>query len=113
MTRSFPAAAAALAAFAALIVSVVPAQAQSIDETVNQIFADSTGWFVSFIFAPIPGTSIAWIVLWLVLAASVFTVYFGFIQFRVIGHALALVSGKLGRKPVVTPSEPRTNCEPG
>ena len=94
MTRSFPAAAAALVAFAALIVSVVPAQAQSIDETVNQIFADSTGWFVSFIFAPIPGTSIAWIVLWLVVAASVFTVYFGFIQFRVIGHSLALVSGK-------------------
>ena len=94
MTRSFPAAAAALAAFAALIVSVVPAQAQSIDETVNQIFADSTGWFVNFIFAPIPGTSIAWIVLWLVVAASVFTVYFGFIQFRVIGHSLALVSGK-------------------
>jgi AGCS family alanine or glycine:cation symporter len=94
MTRSFPAAAAALAAFAALIVSVVPAQAQSIDETVNQIFADSTGWFVNFIFAPIPGTSIAWIVLWLVVAASVFTVYFGFIQFRVIGHSLALVRGK-------------------
>jgi AGCS family alanine or glycine:cation symporter len=94
MTRSFPAVAAALAAFAALIVSVVPAQAQSIDETVNQIFADSTGWFVNFIFAPIPGTSIAWIVLWLVVAASVFTVYFGFIQFRVIGHSLALVSGK-------------------
>lgn len=94
MTRSFPAVSAALAAFAALIVSVVPAQAQSIDETVNQIFADSTGWFVSFIFAPIPGTSIAWIVLWLVVAASVFTVYFGFIQFRVIGHSLALVSGK-------------------
>jgi AGCS family alanine or glycine:cation symporter len=94
MTRSFPAPAAALAAFAALIASVVPAQAQSIDETVNQIFADSTGWFVNFIFAPIPGTSIAWIVLWLVVAASVFTVYFGFIQFRVIGHSLALVSGK-------------------
>ncbi|MDX5401129.1 MAG: alanine:cation symporter family protein [Rhodobacterales bacterium] len=94
MTRSFPAAAAALAAFAALIVSVVPARAQSVDETVNQIFADSTGWFVSFIFASIPGTSIAWIVLWLVVAASVFTIYFGFIQFRVIGHSLALVSGK-------------------
>lgn len=95
MTRhAFPAATAAMAALAAFMLSVVPARAQSIDETVNQIFADSTGWFVSFIFASIPGTSIAWIVLWLVVAASVFTIYFGFIQFRVIGHSLALVSGK-------------------
>lgn len=84
----------ALAALAVLILSVLPAQAQSIDETVNQIFADSTGWFVGFIFAPLPGTSFSWIVLWLVVAASVFTIYFGFIQFRVIGHSLALVSGK-------------------
>ena len=95
MTRNaFPAAFAALAALAALVFSVVPAQAQSIDETVNQIFANSTGWFVSFIFASIHGTSISWIVLWLVVAATVFTLYFGFIQFRVIGHSLALVSGK-------------------
>lgn len=95
MTRhAFPAATAAMAALAAFVLSVVPARAQSIDETVNQIFADSTGWFVSFIFASIPGTSIAWIVLWLVVAATVFTIYFGFIQFRVIGHSLALVSGK-------------------
>ena len=95
MTRNgIPAACAALTAFVAMLVSAVPAQAQSIDETVNQIFANATGWFVSFIFASIPGTSIAWIVLWLVLAASIFTVYFGFIQFRVIGHSLALVSGK-------------------
>ncbi|OZB19741.1 MAG: sodium:alanine symporter, partial [Rhodobacterales bacterium 34-62-10] len=95
MTRNpFPAVTTALAAFAALIVSVMPARAQSVDETVNQIFADSTGWFVSFIFASIPGTSVAWIVVWLVVAASVFTIYFGFIQFRVIGHSLALVSGK-------------------
>jgi alanine or glycine:cation symporter, AGCS family len=95
MTRPIlPVVLAVLAAFAALILSVGSAQAQSIDETVNRIFAESTGWFVNFIFASIPGTSIAWIVLWLVVAATVFTVYFGFIQFRVIGHSLALVRGK-------------------
>jgi len=92
--KSISAAFAAVAAFAALILSVITAQAQSVDETVNRIFADSTGWFVSFIFASIPGTSISWIVIWLVVAASVFTIYFGFIQFRVVGHSLALVSGK-------------------
>jgi AGCS family alanine or glycine:cation symporter len=85
---------AALAAVVALMLSAMSAQAQSVDETVNRIFADSTGWFVNFIFASIPGTSIAWIVIWLVVAATVFTIYFGFIQFRVVGHSLALVSGK-------------------
>ncbi|MDO8882863.1 MAG: sodium:alanine symporter, partial [Pseudotabrizicola sp.] len=81
-----------LAAFA--IFAAGSARAQSIDETVNEIFAASTGWFVSFIFAPIPGTGFAWIVAWLVIAASVFTLYFGFIQFRVWRHSIQLVSGK-------------------
>ena len=28
-----------------------------------------------------------WIVLWLVVAATIFTIYFGFVQFRFFGHA--------------------------
>jgi alanine or glycine:cation symporter, AGCS family len=95
MTYRFHSAAlSAIAAATAFALSGGPAQAQSIDETVNQLFASATGWFVNFIFAPLPGTEIAWIVLWLVAAASVFTLYFGFIQFRVVGHSLALVRGK-------------------
>nr|WP_243695783.1 alanine/glycine:cation symporter family protein [Rhodovulum marinum] len=70
-----------------------PAAAQSIDAKVNEIFANSTGWFVSFIFAPLPGTSFPWIVLWLVVGACVFTVYFGLIQFRAFPHSIALVKG--------------------
>ncbi len=70
------------------------ASAQSIGDTINSWFAWSTGWFVDFIFSPFPGTEIAWIVGWLVIAATVFTIYFGFIQFRAFGHAVALVSGK-------------------
>lgn len=80
--------AAALAALAA-----GPAAAQGIDETVNQVFANSTGWFVSLIFSNFPGTTFPWIVGWLVVAASVFTLYFGFIQLRAFGHAIALVRG--------------------
>ena len=34
-----------------------PAATQGIDETVNQVFASSTGWFVSLIFSNFPGTS--------------------------------------------------------
>ncbi|MBL4918848.1 alanine/glycine:cation symporter family protein [Szabonella alba] len=72
----------------------VMAQEGGIDAAVNEAFAGATGWFVNFIFAPIPGTNFAWIVAWLVIAASVFTLYFGFIQFRVWRHSLHLVAGK-------------------
>lgn len=70
-----------------------PASAQGIDEKVNQIFANSTGWFVNLIFSNFPGTSFPWIVGWLVIAATIFTFYFGLIQFRAFGHAIALVRG--------------------
>lgn len=54
--------------------------------------------FVKIIFysVNIPGLGISFplIVGWLVIAATVFTLYFGFIQFRALGHSLALVSGK-------------------
>ena len=68
--------------------------AKSLDQVVNEKFAAVTGPFVSFIFSPFPGTNFPWIVMWLVIAATIFTVYFAFVQFRFFGHALALVSGK-------------------
>ena len=83
---------AALAALA-MAASTAPAFSQSIDERVNEIFASSTGWFVSFIFSPFPGTTFPWIVAWLVIAATIFTLYFGFIQFRAFPHSISLVKG--------------------
>ncbi|SNY94383.1 alanine or glycine:cation symporter, AGCS family [Cohaesibacter sp. ES.047] len=68
-------------------------ESMSIDQKVNEIFATATGPFVSLIFAPIPGTGFPWIVMWLVVAASIFTVYFAFVQFRLFGHAISLVKG--------------------
>ena len=68
-------------------------QAISLDDKVNQIFADSTGWVVGLIFSNFPGTSFPWIVMWLVVGATVFTLYFGFVQFRAVGHAISLVKG--------------------
>ena len=64
-----------------------------IDQRVNEAFAKLTGPFVSLIFAPFPGTSFPWIVMWLVVAATIFTVYFGFVQFRYFRHAVQLVKG--------------------
>jgi AGCS family alanine or glycine:cation symporter len=68
-------------------------EAQSLDQKVNDIFAASTGWFVNFIFMSLPGTNFPWIVMWLVVAATIFTFYFGFVQFRFFKHAIQLVKG--------------------
>lgn len=78
--------------------SVTLAQdASGLDQKVNDLFERSTGWFVQSIFAPLPfevgGVSFPWIVLWLVVGATIFTLYFGFIQFRAFGHAISLVKG--------------------
>jgi len=70
-----------------------PVLAQTVDEKVNAAFSNATGWFVSFIFSPFPGTNFPWIVAWLVVAATVFTIYFLFIQFRAFPHSIALVKG--------------------
>jgi AGCS family alanine or glycine:cation symporter len=90
MTRLFPT---AVLAACFTFPAALTASAQSIDETINGIFASSTGWFVNLIFSNFPGTNFPWIVAWLVIAATVFTVYFGVIQFRAFGHAIALVRG--------------------
>lgn len=68
-------------------------EAMTLDQKVNEVFAAATGPFVSLIFAPFPGTSFPWIVMWLVIAATVFTLYFGFVQFRFFKHAIQLVKG--------------------
>lgn len=85
-----------LAVLGMLGMSVGPALAQDadgIDAKVNAMFAAATGPFVSLIFAPLPGTSFPWIVMWLVIAATIFTLYFGFVQFRFFKHSIQLVKG--------------------
>ncbi|MGR3803153.1 alanine/glycine:cation symporter family protein [Marinibacterium profundimaris] len=82
-----------LAALVAFLFSALPAAAQTFDDTINRIFADYTGWYVGFIFAPIPGTSFSWIAMWLVIGALIFTFYFGFIQLKGFWHSIQLVKG--------------------
>jgi len=83
-----------MAACASLLPGLAAAQeATGLDERINQIFADYTGWYVSFIFAPLPGTNFSWIALWLVVGALVFTVYFGAIQLKGFWHSIQLVRG--------------------
>ena len=86
------AALAGLAAFSA-VPAAIAQEAQTIDQKVNEVFATLTGPFVSLIFAPFPGTSFPWIVMWLVIAASVFSLYFAFIQFRAFKLSISIVKG--------------------
>jgi AGCS family alanine or glycine:cation symporter len=83
----------AMGAFASTVTPVIAQEAQSMDAKVNAAFASITGPFVSFIFAPIPGTSFPWIVMWLVIAATIFTFYFSFVQLKFFKHAISLVKG--------------------
>ena len=72
---------------------------KTMDERISETLAPIINPFVGFIFSPLPGsetlfgTAFPWIVLWLVIAATVFTLYFGFIQFRGFGHSVQLVRG--------------------
>jgi len=85
-----------------LLPTIVAAQEtadMSIDQKINDVIAPIINPFVGFIFSPLPGseaifgTAFPWIVLWLVVAACVFTIYFGFIQFRGFKHSIELVRG--------------------
>lgn len=82
-----------LVAGSSMATSAMAQEAMSLDQKVNSAFAAVTGPFVSFIFAPIPGTSFPWIVMWLVIAATIFTLYFAFVQVRFFKHAIELVKG--------------------
>ncbi len=72
---------------------------KSVDDRINDAIAPIINPFVGMIFSPLPGseaifgTAFPWIVMWLVVAALIFTVYFGFIQFRGVGHSISLVKG--------------------
>ncbi|AXT63255.1 alanine:cation symporter family protein [Aquimarina sp. AD10] len=70
---------------------------QNLDENINQMFGNATGWFVDAMFAEIPITSsvgIPWVAVVLLLGASYFTVYFKFINFRSFYTAFQVVRGK-------------------
>ncbi|MGH1360649.1 MAG: alanine/glycine:cation symporter family protein [Burkholderiaceae bacterium] len=71
------------------------AQEGSIDKAITDAVAPFVNPIVNTIFysVPIGGTQFPLIVGWLVIAALVFTVYFGFIQFRGFKHSIELVRG--------------------
>ncbi|MEM7257643.1 MAG: alanine:cation symporter family protein, partial [Pseudomonadota bacterium] len=77
--------------------ALLSSQAQAgIDQTVDAFFNDYLGWFASLIFTSVPvgGASFPLIAGWLLIAALVFTFYFGFVQFSKFKLAFDIVRGK-------------------
>jgi AGCS family alanine or glycine:cation symporter len=71
------------------------AEATGIDAFVNQMVQPVSDVIVGVIFYTVPvlGADMPLIVLWLVVAAAIATVYFNFISFRAFKHALELIRG--------------------
>ena len=71
------------------------AESVSIDQAISDAVAPIVNPIVSTVFYSVPlfGTDFPLIVGWLVVAAVVFTLYFGFIQFRGFKHSIELVRG--------------------
>jgi len=71
------------------------AQESGMDQAINEAIAPISNVIAGAIFysVSIGDTEFPLIVGWLVIAATVFTLYFGFVQFRMFGHAISLVKG--------------------
>ena len=92
------------AALSAMLVPVVAAltlvnantvSAASLDEVVESAVQPLAAGLSAVVFYPISifGADVPWIVLWLAIAATFFTLYLGFINIRGFGLALRLVRG--------------------
>ncbi|WP_417827695.1 alanine/glycine:cation symporter family protein [Thalassospira sp.] len=89
------AAASAVAVLLAILPQIAQAQEAGLDQRINEAIAPISNVIAGTMFysVPIAGTAFPLIVGWLVIAATIFTLYFGFVQFRRFGHAISLVKG--------------------
>ncbi|WP_330969090.1 alanine/glycine:cation symporter family protein [Lysobacter sp. A3-1-A15] len=87
-------------ALASGTVRAAPAPATGLDATINAAFkpiADAVSWLV---FHPVPvgfGASLPFVVLWLIVAALFFTLYFRFINIRGFVQGFRLIRGDFSR----------------
>jgi AGCS family alanine or glycine:cation symporter len=78
-----------------LMSSLANAAEGGIDKAISEIVAPFVNPIVNTVFYSVPvfGTNFPLIVGWLVIAALVFTIYFGFIQFTGFKHSIEIVRG--------------------
>jgi AGCS family alanine or glycine:cation symporter len=72
-----------------------PIPEEGLDERIDQAvrpFADAVSGVIFSTF-PVAGVGVPFVLVWLLVAASVFTVYFRFINFRAFRHGIQLVRG--------------------
>ncbi len=71
------------------------AQERGIDTAINEAIAPISNVIVGIIFYSVPvfGVQFPLIVMWLVIAAAIATIYFNFIAFRAFKHAMQLIRG--------------------
>ena len=71
------------------------AQERGIDTAINEAIAPISNVIVNIVFYSVPvfGVQFPLIVMWLVIAAAIATVYFNFISFRAFKHAMELIRG--------------------
>ena len=68
-----------------------------LDQKIDQVFGNATGWFVELIFYKIPFTEtiqIYWVLFPLILGATYFTFYFNLINFKGFFTSINIVRGK-------------------
>ncbi len=68
---------------------------QSLDQKINQAVQPTADWVTGIIFFTIPlgPVSIPFVLVWLIVAATIFTLYFRFINVRAMKHGFQLVRG--------------------
>jgi len=89
-----------LSIFSLLIPAITVAQEaaeKGLDQKIDEVFGNLTGWFVSFIFYQIPFTEdikVFWVLFPLIIGALYFTFYFKLINFRGFFTSVNIVRGK-------------------
>jgi AGCS family alanine or glycine:cation symporter len=81
---------------AALLLLPLPAlAADGLDSRINEAIKPYSDAVAGFIFSsfPVAGVPIPFVLVWLIFAATLFTVYFRFINFRALRHGFQLVRG--------------------
>lgn len=84
-----------LALLVSLFVSLPAFAQESVDERIDQAIRPIADGVSGFIFSsfPVNGVGIPFVLVWLLLAATIFTFYFKFINFRAFRHGFQLVRG--------------------
>lgn len=80
---------------AILLLFSLTTQAAGLDERINDAvkpFADGVAGFI-FLSFPVAGVQVPFVLVWLIVAATLFTLYFRFINFRAFRHGFQLVRG--------------------